>query len=140
MSFIRVKGKNEKRRTDLKLLKESIAHWKRMIKWAKKRDPMESCYAQEMLRSIEEDWFSDFCPLCKKYSGFCDNFCSGCPLDIFFITCEGAKSKWMELRNRSEIWMEWIYYAKRVKRQLVVTRVLVWFLECFLEWHESKLE
>lgn len=63
-------------------IKKSIEHWERMIKWAEKQTV--SFLSDKMYRSLGEDWYSDGCPLCKKYYKEDGNTykesCGYCPL------------------------------------------------------------
>jgi hypothetical protein len=110
-----------------KLQKETIAHYNRMIKYAKahideKMDPYEAC--EEMESEIGEDWHTNSCIYCKHYGLRRISFPPICPLAVFndkFINCGGwdncCNGLWSKL-EQVQNWKDWIEAAKEVKKYI----------------------
>jgi hypothetical protein len=114
-----------------KLKKETLAHYDRMITWAKKQNELDQPNDKLMLSLLNETWKGFFCKYCIYYSGFFDeqntSFCKNntygnCPLNpnkanfkkTSMYCCNGLWSK----MNRSKTWEEWIVNAKLVKKYI----------------------
>ena len=94
-------------------IEDTIKHWKRMIRWAKKQKPRDRALWQTMNDSIEETWQGDDCPLCKAY------ICEKCPLEKMYGECSGFNKKnlW-ETVNHSRTWGTWVKNAEKFLIQL----------------------
>lgn len=108
--------------TKRKAIKETLAHWKRMIEWAEYQPKNKYVNDYMMLEEIEEDWSSDFCFLCKKYI-ILHNSCDLCPLTKkygkcnYFIRDKKNKNKWHKVHS-STTWKEWVKNAKEFYKQI----------------------
>jgi len=101
-------------KVEKKAVAESIAHWKRMISWARRQDQPGKPDAYVMYAAINEDWFGDFCPLCgRTYDAGCDS----CPLSLSGNNCNNNGSSWNVVDN-SETWEEWIANAELMQNAL----------------------
>ena len=98
------------------LRQQSIEHYNRMIKWAKKQPQKNECSLKEMKNYFDEAWDSESCAFCNEYLNT-DN----CPLrkkdsinECYEVgnCCNGLWSK----MNESITWKEWIKNAKKVKK------------------------
>lgn len=63
--------------TKAQAIKGSIEHWKRMIAWVKKQPKSYRVSSDRIEIQLGEDWYADYCPLCKKYY---EKYCDKCPL------------------------------------------------------------
>lgn len=134
----------EKLLHDKELLELSIAHWKRMIRWVSRQNKWHRADPAVMEKEIGEDWFAEYCPLCKSYlipslveayeprTPILTN-CNGCPLAAYYgvngITkdmrvipyadfCSNhRKSLWRRV-VRAKTWKGWLAHAKRFLEQL----------------------
>ncbi len=98
--------------TPKQAIKDSISHWKRMIKWAEKQDEKDTAIMSVMEKEIKEDWCGDSCSLCNEFG------CIACPLHIKYGACSGkSKNLWNKV-NDSYDWKEWTKNAKRFLKQL----------------------
>lgn len=90
---------------------DCIAHWERMIKWARMRKggSPEIRYF-EMKDEIGEHPTSEYCALCKMF--FRDK-CAGCPLG----TCEDTDSLYQKVMH-TETWGAWVLAAKKLLARL----------------------
>ena len=79
---------------DKLLLSESIAHWKRIIKWVKTQPPENSCDIDTMQMENAEDWGAENCPICLEYWD-----CKDCLLYKNNMRCAPAESLF---KRRSE--------------------------------------
>lgn len=87
--------------------KESLAHYRRMIKWAKTQAKNRRPSAAEMSMDIDEEWNGDNCQYCRAHDGHCaycqlDDIKSGC--------CSGLWKKMYDAKS----WAKWIYWAERI--------------------------
>lgn len=89
---------------------EAIAHWDRMIVWAKKQNPNETAYSFKMWREIDENWSGEYCALCKLFPGAC----SKCPMPV---KCSSDNSVWAEVYSAST-WGEWVTAADKMPETL----------------------
>lgn len=92
-----------------KTIKESIQHWKRMLKWAKKQPSRAYISSLRMRDEIWETWFSDDCPLCREYKMECNQ----CKLG----DCDNPKSCWGKVYN-SRTWGIWCKNAELMIKRL----------------------
>lgn len=98
----------------MNIKKETIKHYNRMIKWAKKQPQEGLVNVKFMFSEIGEDWFSEYCEYCKlKNRGYrCklipkkDEACFGGS-----NCCDGL---WLNMYE-TRIWKQWIEGAKLVK-------------------------
>jgi hypothetical protein len=98
---------------DKQAIKESISHWKRMIKWVSKLEdkgvlPDEN----DMELHLGESWFADCCPLCSQH-----NSCFGCPLYEAGKGCEERASPWRRV-GTSTTWSKWLINARKMLKVL----------------------
>lgn len=88
------------------LKERTLAHYDRMILWAKKQNPDENINHIKMLEDLKENWYCDYCPLCNEVST-----CGQCPVyksNEKFFDCFGTP--WVKMSN-SQTWKEWLVYA-----------------------------
>jgi len=97
---------------------QSVDHWERMIEWVKQQDPRGYPDYSYMEQEIGEDWYSDSCPLCKRFS-LPDVPCKDCPLGDIFGLCNDplALNAWPSVRW-SRTWGEWLEAAEVMLFQL----------------------
>jgi hypothetical protein len=94
----------------------SIAHWERMIAWAK-MEPEEEPPAEGYMRArLGENWYSYSCALCKMFghpsqAGICGSV--SCPLALMGQKCSDDGSCW-ESVSEAATWREWISHARRM--------------------------
>jgi len=107
-------------------VKQSIKHWKRLIKWAEKQNPSEKKKMDSMSSSIGECWAGGDCPLCQAFSRKNENnyyTCTICPLKKNIGSCNDNyeysdnKNNWYKVNN-SKTWADWIIQAKIMLEQL----------------------
>jgi hypothetical protein len=108
--------------TNAQAIGESIKHWKRMIRWAKKQKANGSAKILVMAKSLHEHWKGNHCPLCKKYTDIYDYVdCFKCPLAKRYGECSGSNNikgnNWQNV-NSSTNWKVWIKEAKIMLKQL----------------------
>jgi len=97
---------------DKQAIKESISHWKRMIKWVSKlKNKKGFPYEGNMELLLGESWSAEDCSLCQRY------FCSGCPLYKAGKGCEEGVSPWRRVTN-SATWSEWLKNSKKMLKVL----------------------
>jgi hypothetical protein len=102
---------------DIKLLKESIKHYDRMIEWAEEKKKVYYMFRnidvlkETMEEEIGENWMAEYCVLCKGYS-----YCQYCPLPDG-KTCSGSNSCWCKM-NSAETIEDWLKYAKEMREQI----------------------
>jgi len=101
--------------------KDTIKHYKRMIKWVKKQSPDDSVNSNKMFREIGENWYSPSCSYCKKYLSSNDKpattECWRCELRSTSVPIRCCNGLWnyMEIACR---WKEWILAAKKVLKYI----------------------
>ena len=103
---------------DRKIIKKSIDHWKKMIKWAKKQVPHEMVAHWKMKQSLKEAWFANDCWLCYVYLD--DDVCSNkCPLYKEYGRCgsDCSRNYWRKVVISSN-WGNWVKNAKTFLKQL----------------------
>ncbi len=98
-------------RKDL-IKRKTIAHYNKMIKWAKKQNPEESTSKELMYVEIKQNWTGLSCFYCSAYYGINDKCFGRCPLSTNEddYCCDHL---W-ETMDRSRTWREWIENAKKV--------------------------
>ncbi len=98
---------------------QSIDHWKRMIEWAESQDPTEVAEHHRMEQEIAESWYSDDCPLCKRFLQGSDELCEECPLRVVFGNCSDllTANAWSDVRW-ARTWDEWLEAADVTLLQL----------------------
>jgi hypothetical protein len=106
----------EEESEEVKLLNESITHWEKMKRWAKKQPEQGFPYFREMHLDIGEYWRGDHCPLCNKYLERLPT-CRGCPIYMHDFHCNHPKSTWKKV-NRSKTWKEWLNSADEMINML----------------------
>lgn len=90
-----------------------------MIRWAREQDPDGYPHYSCMEEEIGESWFSDDCPLCRRFLHEANATCRNCPLRIIFGCCSdpSALNAWSEIRQ-SLTWSEWLEAAEVMLAQL----------------------
>ena len=112
----------------MSIKQKTIDHYNRMIEWVKKNiDNPDFATSKpdyyNMKAEIKENWYSDYCPFCKKYH---DDTkypeCTNCPLELVerdtdgkYTSCCGGLWDSMAV---SKTWDEWIIYAERIVKLL----------------------
>ena len=86
-------------------IKDSIAHWKRMIAYAEQRQVFGRASPQEMKGTLGEMWRGDDCPLCELFS----DSCVRCPLSRGMFT-GSCCIEWLSV-ERAITWGEWVEAA-----------------------------
>jgi len=99
--------------TEKQAIKETKAHWRRMIKWAKKQDTDVDVDSNDMYRAIGEYWVGDFCPLCVLVEEKCYN----CILFNKFAKCSGNSGNLWVTVGLSITWGEWVINAERFYKE-----------------------
>jgi hypothetical protein len=95
--------------TTKQAIKNSIDHWKRMIRWAEKENEDDYTIPYSMYYEIKEEWYSKHCPLCSK---FLDKVNLKCPL--VNRCCKGGCHPYWYGVNSAVTWVEWLIYAKKL--------------------------
>ncbi len=90
-------------------VKESIEHWKRMIKWVRKQKLDNDPNKITMKESIGEIWRSNDCALCEIVPrNYRDELnCEKCPLSKAGYGCDDENSPWEKVNMGSD-WREWL--------------------------------
>lgn len=96
------------------LQEKAIAHYDRMIAWAKTRPEKGIKAFMQMRLTIGEEWGGGYCPYCNTYHISLGN-CGACPLGDDDNCCGGL---WWKL-NAAETWGEWIVAAEAVKQYII---------------------
>jgi hypothetical protein len=108
-----LKDKLPSKRTIAKIQREAIAHYERMIAWAKTQIGSDISSRVKMGEELNEVWNSEDCPYCKTFAflrikGKKDSHaCGWCPL---YTCCE---TEWQML-IQTKTWKEWIEQAEKV--------------------------
>ena len=98
-----------------KIKQEALAHYDRMIEWAKKQPPKDEPFVGRMLHDLGETYSAKFCVYCNEYKDECLDLCMGCPLSLPespLACCNGQYRKMC----CSDTWAEWVENAKEVRR------------------------
>jgi len=95
---------------------KGIAHYKRMIEWAKTRNQyLEKPNLRLMYNKLGESYSSNDCVLCKK---FLDHpRCLNCPFHGTKNDCRKEGSLHDKMA-KAGCWMEWIEYAEEMVKTL----------------------
>jgi len=99
-------------------VKESIAHWERMIDWVStvvlsNENSPKNADSITMEYNLGENWTGEDCSLCKNFKK-----CVGCPLEEKYGRCDwGSRNLWKSVQN-SWTWQEWYDNAKLFLGQL----------------------
>ena len=109
---------------DITLLKQSIAHYKRMQRWVKKCIKLSSPgfkdeipTAVEMYSKLGESWKANSCSLCA----WTELKCMKCPLYKRYGRCDDPRrNAWLDLHS-SKTWEQWLKYSNKLVHQLNVT-------------------
>ena len=104
--------------TEKKAIKKSIKHWKRMIKWVKRKYKMtDEPNINMMLMELGESWLGDFCPLCETFN--VGVHCKNCPLAKKYGDCGNSMSK-NNYKNvyKAKTWGEWLKESEIMLEQL----------------------
>ena len=119
---------------------ESIAHYKRMIKWVKTQPATDKKREYIMEASINENWHGENCAYCEKHETSAANKinttkllrgvwplnskCDTCPLhshDVPFDDYENERDccngLWQEM-HESKTWKEWLVYANKIVKYI----------------------
>ena len=100
-------------------LKDSIAHWERMIRWVGGKYKYFSVSAEEMLACIGEKWSTEYCSLCKVFHTNSFGFdCKRCPLCIKYGGCSKGSENAYDSVAHSRFWEEWHKNARKMLDQL----------------------
>ena len=89
----------------------ALAHYKRMIKWARTQPETDSVNALLMHKAIKETWGAIYCPYCVSYAGVACNLCPLYKLSSSGSHCCGG---WWNKMDRAPTWKSWIKYAVKV--------------------------
>lgn len=88
-------------------LEDSIAHWERMIEWAKRQPPEKAVKYTEMAYCINEEPNESHCALCK----YSLEFCNRCLVLKYDTSCCLLGSIYREAVS-PDTWGEWAESAK----------------------------
>lgn len=103
-----------KQQIDIILLRECIAHWKRMILWARLTQPeLAAPWDYVMHQYLGEHWKGEFCSLCHVYADKEKIKCTNCPLYKVGHWCDRVSrhgNVWAQV-NRAPDWLSWLRYA-----------------------------
>ena len=88
---------------------QCIAHYKRMIDWAKTQDPGGKASLYYMKEATHERWTNTYCKLCIDY----DTHCAYCPMSAIDQCCMEQDSIWKAM-GRSYYWGEWLIHAEEL--------------------------
>ncbi|KKL05768.1 hypothetical protein LCGC14_2602740 [marine sediment metagenome] len=99
----------QKKTTKKELTEKVIAHWERMIEWAKKQPSNNNASILEMEDSINESWRGAYCNYCIKYHSSQSENCTKCPIMLKYNKkCEDIG--WAKAAF-SKNWKQWIVNA-----------------------------
>ena len=102
-------------------ISRTIAHWEKMIKWAKKQPEHYLTSIGAIHNGINQTWYGDYCPLCDKYykGSKTKLTCKKCPLKIKYGKCGRSKirNKWHNV-SFSYNWKDWVENAEVFLAQL----------------------
>jgi len=103
---------------DIDAVKQSIAHWERMIQWAMKQPGDAEVLRYIMCKQIGETWNASDCALCRihlREPGFV--VCGNCPVANAGFQCLEFGSPWSQV-NLSKTWKQWLKEAKVMLKTL----------------------
>jgi hypothetical protein len=104
----------------------SIAHWERMIAWAKRQPRSAKVSPVKMRDEIAETWDGVHCSLCRLFR--CD--CISCPLERFYGHCGSlyTENAWAAVartwakKSGPQTWRTWLKHANVMLNQLKTTK------------------
>jgi len=104
------------------IIEKALRHYDEMIEWAKEQNPRDASGEDTMYVAIEQDWFSDSCPLCKRFNKYKPEYgytCGECPLYAKYGLCGAGNSTsaWKKMRA-ANTWKTWIRHATRMREQI----------------------
>ena len=99
-----------------KLQIKAIAHYDRMIAWARTQPYDDKPDSSDMFAAIGEYWFGKSCSFCQKYfNAYKNDRCTLCPLNDGVVCCGG---RWL-IMNSAETWGDWVRAAEKVKEYII---------------------
>ena len=98
--------------TKLEALRESVAHWTRMIEWARTNTKLT---VSDMYDILGEGPNSRYCALCQLYIV---RHCELCPLDEIEERCSTTGSLFDLTVNYKHDLSQWVHYAERMLETL----------------------
>jgi hypothetical protein len=103
-------------RTLKSIQKKTLAHYDRMIEWAKIQHPSGLVKIRHMKNDLGESWGGDYCEYCNKFYIYIEmdasETCSFCPLANSQKYC--CNELWQKM-SLSHTWKTWINYATQVR-------------------------
>jgi len=106
------------KKAKIRAIKKSIAHWRRMVKWASTQPIDKEPSRSEMFGDIKECWYGENCALCKTYADNENEDCSceNCPLnsDSSISCC----AQWIKVVE-SNTWGNWLLAADKMLEKLI---------------------
>jgi len=100
----------------MEIKKKAIAHYEKMIKWAKLQNGNAITDHFFMFETLGEFWQGHFCSYCQEYLKgdlFC-SYCSICPLTKNNLNTKYCCYGLWHKMNHSKTWKEWIKYAEKI--------------------------
>jgi hypothetical protein len=103
---------------------QTLAHYKRMINWARTQNPATEATEMAMMRAIGETWIAEFCPICQsavravRAGRHSQLDCFVCPIGSapFHRNIGGRlgcdHTPWMQFSG-ADTWAEWIIIAEQ---------------------------
>jgi len=101
--------------TKKQAIEESIKHYKRMIKWAKKQPQNDIALLMDMDTKLGETYGADDCPMCVKYRIY--PRCNVCPLGAKYNDGFSCTPSWRAVFH-SKTWGEWVIHAEVLLKDL----------------------
>ena len=102
------------------MIKDTLSHWDRMIKWAGGQAQEESPSSDDMEKLLGENWYASHCPLCIEfYEEDSETPCQNCPLGAKVGECGNVEeiNFWICVED-SNSWEEWLSSARIFRRQI----------------------
>jgi hypothetical protein len=101
------------------IIENTLKHYDEMIEWAKEQKPRGRVDEWKMQKGINQHWFSEFCPLCKKFFRGGDIKCGECPLSQRYGYCgqPDIGNTWLAMIE-ARTWKTWIRHATLMRRQV----------------------
>jgi len=97
--------KENRRQVTVELKEQALAHYARMIKWAKRQRADDKPRSGTMHLEIGESWGAKDCAYCASFDR-----CLACPLYTHFGCCNGL---W-EAMKAATTWGEWLKCAHKI--------------------------
>jgi hypothetical protein len=109
-------------------IRESIAHWDRMIAWAENQPVDGRRFRTAMQDQIGESWYGEHCALCREFYVEQDDECESAEGDVFECSdcpivlggnrkCMIYGSIWGNL-DTCKTWGEWLTAAREMRGML----------------------